>query len=262
MDATGMKVGVVTSTPATITASELTATGGSTAAPTNLPAGNANSGPAGDDASDLPPEVTTRRIRDDEALLLRSLRLMALRDAPEAFAGGVAEELAVDATEWACRSRDCASRQDDFLAIVNRLGTPSGLVRVYTPPTEPSQRELAAMWVAPWARGMGAGDALVEAAIGWAEQVGAAIVALWVNVANTAAQQLYARHGFTVVGEPAGDPDERRWLRMCRLLRASGAEPVRLAPDGADSRDGDAHDGDAHDGDAHDGDGLGTRVRW
>jgi ribosomal protein S18 acetylase RimI-like enzyme len=215
MDATGTNVGVVT---AALAADQLDPTGGVVAAPAD-----------GGDGGDLPAEVSIRRIRADEALLLRSLRLLALRDAPAAFAGGVAAELAVDAAEWACRARDCASRQDDYLAIVNRLGTPSGFVRAYTPPTEPHWRELTAMWVAPWARGIGAGDALIEAAVGWAEQVGAAVVTLWVNLENAVAQRLYARHGFAVVGEPSGAPGERRWLRMCRPLRAAGGDQVRVA---------------------------------
>jgi ribosomal protein S18 acetylase RimI-like enzyme len=171
-------------------------------------------------ADDMPVEVRVRRIHADEALLLRAMRLMSLRDTPAAFASGVAEELAVPREEWEQRAGDCAMRSDDFVAIVNRFGVPSGLVRAYQPLHDPTTRELTAMWVAPWARGIGAGDALVEAAVEWAAEVGARSVMLWVSVANAHAQRLYTRLGFAATGEPGGDPDGRRWLLMCQPLRA------------------------------------------
>jgi ribosomal protein S18 acetylase RimI-like enzyme len=243
MKATGTNAGLATPVPAALAGAV-----GSTAGAVRPVTGWAAGAQTGGDVEDVPVEVGTRRIRADEALLLRALRLMALRDAPAAFAGGVAAELAVEADEWACRARDCASRQDDFVAVVNRFGTPSGLVRAYSPAAEPDRRELTAMWVAPWARGIGAGDALVEAVVAWAEQVGASAVTLWVNVENPAAQRLYARHGFAVAGEPAGDPDERRWLPMRLALRAAVTEAGRT--------------GLAGPGLGGVGPVVGSRVRW
>jgi ribosomal protein S18 acetylase RimI-like enzyme len=245
MKATGTNAGLATPVPAALAAA---GTVGSTGGAVRSASGWAAGGQTGGDVEDVPVEVGTRRIRADEALLLRELRLMALRDAPAAFAGGVAAELAVQPDEWACRARDCASRQDDFVAIVNRFGTPSGLVRAYSPASEPDRRELTAMWVAPWARGIGAGDALVETVVAWAEQVGASAVTLWVNVENAAAQRLYARHGFAVAGEPAGDPDERRWLPMRLALRAAATEA--------------GHTGLAEPGLGGVGQVAGSRLRW
>lgn len=195
----------------------VTAAGGASRLVTAPPAGP---GPA----DDRPVEIRTRRIRADEAMLLRALRLLALADAPWAFSGGLADEAAVPAQEWERRATDCATRDDDLVIFVTRFGTPSGLVRAYAPAAEPGRRELCAMWVAPWARGTGAADALVAEVVDWAGGVGADAVTLWVNEGNVGARRLYARHGFAVDGEPAGgELDGRRWQRMTLPLRAPGA---------------------------------------
>jgi len=176
-------------------------------------------------------------------LLLRSLRLLALTDAPRAFSGCVGDELTVPAGDWDRRALDCATRLDDYVAIVTRYGTPCGLARAYTPATAAHRRELAAMWIAPWARGIGAGDALVEAVVAWSRQVGAREVTLWVNLDNAAARRLYERHGFAIDGDPGGEPgDGRRWLRMTHAL-------VGIKPEGGGAALDSAH-------------GAGCRERW
>ncbi|MBL7493437.1 GNAT family N-acetyltransferase [Frankia sp. AgB1.9] len=235
MNATGTNVGAVAPAPAAIAAP-----GGYVASLDAARPADAASEHASVDLTTVeqgPIEVETRRIRADEALLLRSLRLLALTDAPRAFSGCVGDELTVPAGGWDRRAIDCATRQDDYVAIVSRYGTPCGLARAYAPATEADRRELAAMWIAPWARGIGAGDALVEAAVAWSREVGAREVTLWVNLDNAAARRLYERHGFAVDGDPSGDPgDERRWLRMTHVLagveRASGEWAGGVALDG------------------------------
>src|SRR6185369_8374024 len=235
MNATGTDAGAVASAPAATAAP-----GGypprESAAPT-LRAAADKARSAGDQAAagqppfeQGPVEVATRRLRGDEALLLRSLRLLALTDAPRAFAGCVRDELAVATGEWERRALDCATRADDYVAIITQYNTPAGLVRAYTPPTAADRRELAAMWVAPWARGIGAGDALVDTIVAWARQMGARAVTLWVNLENAAARSLYDRHGFAVEGDLGGKSgDGHQWLRMTRALapvERPGADPL------------------------------------
>ena len=65
-------------------------------------------------------------------------------------------------------------------------------------PTEQAHAaELISMWVAPEARGRGAGDALVLAIAQWAFARGARELHLGVVAENRHAIALYARHGFT-----------------------------------------------------------------
>ncbi len=64
--------------------------------------------------------------------------------------------------------------------------------------------ELISMWVAPFARGHGVGDALIQAVVSWAKRQHASRVALAVRTDNERAIALYARHGFFDSGP---DPD-------------------------------------------------------
>ncbi|MEX2284521.1 MAG: ribosomal protein S18-alanine N-acetyltransferase [Gemmatimonadota bacterium] len=62
------------------------------------------------------------------------------------------------------------------------------------------QGELGNVSVAPDWRGRGIGERLVKTVLGAASRRGVREVFLEVRVSNTAAQQLYERHGFTQVG--------------------------------------------------------------
>jgi ribosomal protein S18 acetylase RimI-like enzyme len=77
--------------------------------------------------------------------------------------------------------------------------------------------ELISMWVAPFARGRGVGDALVHAVVSWAEEQQAKRVILAVRNDNAHAIALYARHGFADSGPApdlgAGHPKERLMIR-------------------------------------------------
>ncbi|MGE8318584.1 MAG: GNAT family N-acetyltransferase [Comamonas sp.] len=58
------------------------------------------------------------------------------------------------------------------------------------------------MWVAPAARGLGAGHALVTHALDWARGHGVRRVRLGVTIAASPAMRLYAAHGFRASAEP------------------------------------------------------------
>lgn len=60
--------------------------------------------------------------------------------------------------------------------------------------------ELSKMYVLPGHHGAGVAAALMEAALRWAGQDGAAAVWLGVNARNLRAQRFYAKHGFAVSG--------------------------------------------------------------
>ncbi|MCY1186272.1 Acetyltransferase (GNAT) family protein [compost metagenome] len=58
------------------------------------------------------------------------------------------------------------------------------------------------MWVDPAARGLGAGGALLKAALDWATSVAVRRVGLGVTLADSPAMRLYQAHGFQPVGAP------------------------------------------------------------
>jgi ribosomal protein S18 acetylase RimI-like enzyme len=83
------------------------------------------------------------------------------------------------------------------------------------------------MWVAPFARGRGIGDALIGAVFSWAENQIARRLVLRVTVGNEAAVTLYRRHGFTETGLVEQNPDGSSEAEMVREMQASPpAQPV------------------------------------
>jgi GNAT superfamily N-acetyltransferase len=125
---------------------------------------------------------------------LRDIRLLALQDAPDAFASTYAGESALSTTEW----RQRATRDGSFIAVLPE-GSPASLAGGYQ--AAPGTVELIAMFVRPQARGRGVGAALIDAVVGWAQQKNATSVHLWVTETNKHALRLYERCGFTPTPE-------------------------------------------------------------
>lgn len=141
-----------------------------------------------------------RPLAANEWRLIRPLRLRALATDPSAFGSTVSREETFPDDEWRARWTPSDTRatfvaQDEAEAWV-------ALASVWFPPEKPDP-EVWGMWVAPEARGAGVGRALLDAAVAWAHERGAARVALWVNAENESAMRLYERAGFARVGEPS-----------------------------------------------------------
>ena len=76
---------------------------------------------------------------------------------------------------------------------------------------------LFAMWVAPEARGKGAGDALVRAVIAWAKDNGHERLVLEVGDWNQPAINLYRRNGFKPTGLTGTMPPPRTYITEHQL---------------------------------------------
>ncbi len=174
-----------------------------------------------------------RRIAPDDAERLRSVRLAALADAPGSFWQTLADESARPGEDWRARALRNSAGDAHTTFLLERDGAPTGMVDVYQPSLAPEFRELAAMWVAPAVRGMGAAGVLLDAAVGWARTVSAVGVRLWVVPTNMAAVRIYARHGFEPVGSPEPDTDDpagKVYMPMLlRLDMEEAASPTFMA---------------------------------
>jgi GNAT superfamily N-acetyltransferase len=144
-------------------------------------------------------DVQVRRIQSGEGPTLRDIRLRALSDSPAAFGETLDEAASRPAAHYEDVARACAAatEQTGFFAE-DGDGRTVGMVRAFR---DHAGVELVGMWVAPEARGRGAGAALVDAVIGWARAAGAEAVLLQHADGNMAARRLYERCGFVETGE-------------------------------------------------------------
>lgn len=157
--------------------------------------------------------VTVRRIRPDDAALLRATRLAALLDTPSAFARTHAEEVAYDDDHWAARAAEWAEGREAITLFAELDGVVVGLVGGHR--LTPGATELVSMWTAPSARGRGVGRALVEGIIEWADDEP---IELWVTQGNDPAMNLYQACGFreTEAVQPLPSDPCRNEVRMRR----------------------------------------------
>ncbi|GAA1274226.1 GNAT family N-acetyltransferase [Saccharothrix xinjiangensis] len=131
--------------------------------------------------------IEIRPLEADEWALWRSLRLAALREAPDAFTSRYEDWASASEARW-------RQRLSGWLNLVAALdGEHVGMVGCGAGDPAP----VVSLWVAPRARGRGVGDALVAAVVAWAAPRS---VELGVAAGNDRARALYLRHGFVEVG--------------------------------------------------------------
>jgi ribosomal protein S18 acetylase RimI-like enzyme len=153
----------------------------------------------------------------------RSLRLAALADSPGAFGSALAEWTGLGDAEQRWRGRLNTVELNVLLTLEDQ---PAGMVSATAPDREGAV-EMISLWVVPFARGHGVGDAALDCVVGWAHaEFGDVSVVLSVKTDNTPAIQLYGRHGFTDAGRPPEFADPRTGTRgdrsSCGLGRRSG----------------------------------------
>jgi GNAT superfamily N-acetyltransferase len=162
--------------------------------------------------------MSVRRATPGDEPTVRSLRLQALSDSPDAFDSTLEREIARTTSEWQKWISDGAT------FILERPDGPKGLAAGVPHWTEPTAVFLMAMWVHSELRGTGAADALVAAVLAWAEAEGAADVWLHVGKRNDRARRLYERNGFRLTGnEIVRELDGLVEVEMRCALSRSGA---------------------------------------
>ena len=134
----------------------------------------------------------------DDWRRFRAVRLRALADSPDAFGTTLAEDEARPGSEWRSRLENPEVAQ--FIAS-DAVGNDTGMVVGAPWVGLESTAGLFGMWVAPEARGLGLGGALVDRVIGWARGAGFVRVLLDVADQNAAAIALYESRGFVPTGE-------------------------------------------------------------
>ncbi len=154
-----------------------------------------------------------RRLRADEGLAYRAVRLRALELEPEAYGQTLAEALADPEQLWHDLAASVADEDNPRALFVLDRGDEVGLGGTLygaVSETPPHIGSLGAMWVDPDLRSQPSGDRgipargwadqLMDAACGWASRWGAPGVTLWLAPGNERAWRFYQRHGFQPTG--------------------------------------------------------------
>jgi dihydropteroate synthase len=123
----------------------------------------------------------------------RDLRLRSLAESPDAFGETLANASLRDQAGWMTQ---VVPERLKVLLLAEHDGTPIGMTVARIAPDAPRTANLYAMWVAPEARRLGVGRALVDGAIRWSRFAGASALRLQVTDTNTVARQLYRDTGF------------------------------------------------------------------
>ncbi|MDN5916814.1 MAG: GNAT family N-acetyltransferase [Pseudonocardia sp.] len=161
--------------------------------------------------------IVLRALTVDDWAQWRDLRLASLADAPDAFHSRLSDWIGASEPQWRDRldtpGRCWAADLD---------GRPAGMV-CGMPPDAIGVSDLLSLWVAPFARGHGVGDALIGAVVDWAGEEGAERLALHVVEGNDVASSLYLRNDFVDHGRVVGVADGMVERRMERVLAVSPA---------------------------------------
>ncbi|MDA8344859.1 MAG: GNAT family N-acetyltransferase [Thermaerobacter sp.] len=125
--------------------------------------------------------------------MLRTVRLQALRQDPDAFGSTLQRELQFDEQKW--RSRLVTSR---WFAVFEGEA-PCGIVACM-PEEGANVVQVLALWVAPQYRGRGVVDELIQAVVASGRRSGIKRLLIWVMEDNGRAKQFYDRLRFRPTG--------------------------------------------------------------
>ena len=164
------------------------------------------------------------RLDSHEGLRLRTIRLRALLDAPDAFGSTFEETSARPDDSWSTQIQELPT----FIAV--RDGLDIGMARYAQDKAQSGTAWLISMWVAPEARRTGVGGLLIDAVIEWARAHGVQRLLLDVADLNAPAIALYRRKGFEPNGEVSALPPPREHIREHQrelLLTTEDSEEIQ-----------------------------------
>jgi GNAT superfamily N-acetyltransferase len=143
----------------------------------------------------------------DDGPRLRSIRLRALLDAPDAFGSTLEEAVGRPAESWSKQLLELPT----FVAVSEDVDV--GIVRCAHDKERMGVAWLISMWVAPEVRRRGIGGTLLDLVIEWAHSNGVNLLLLDVADQNLPAVALYDSKGFKPSGEKSTLPFPREHIR-------------------------------------------------
>jgi ribosomal protein S18 acetylase RimI-like enzyme len=150
--------------------------------------------------------ITVRSLAGDEGLLLKRLRLAALKESPDAFSPTFEAANLHDDNYWKqSASKTVASAQFDiFIAEIDSqpVGLVSGSVSGSVSGKADATRtgHIGMMWADPNVRGSGVGRHLLNHVMNYLEELDCLTIELTVTETNQGAINLYESAGFVFTG--------------------------------------------------------------
>jgi ribosomal protein S18 acetylase RimI-like enzyme len=141
-----------------------------------------------------------RELERHEWTLYRDLRLRALAESPDSFGRRFVDEQAQPDAHWIRLTESVTIPGGQVMLVAEEEGRPLGLAFGIFDKERPKIGHVGGMWVDPAARGLGAGQALLDSAIAWARVRDLERLELWVTEGNGAALRLYEGFGFVDTG--------------------------------------------------------------
>ncbi|MEQ1951695.1 GNAT family N-acetyltransferase [Mesorhizobium sp. CN2-181] len=148
---------------------------------------------------DAGPRPVIRLLTANDAAAFRALRIMALRESPDAFTASIEEEEAFSDDEMAARAVPEAPGLFLGVFVGNELVGMAGYIANPRPKTR-HKGVMVAVYVAPQWRAEKLGRRLVEAVVDHARSVGATLLHCTVRADNVPARRLYLSLGFVPYG--------------------------------------------------------------
>jgi ribosomal protein S18 acetylase RimI-like enzyme len=149
-----------------------------------------------------------KRIKPDQADILRELRLMGLDESPDAFGRRHAEVSARPHSYWDDHVRHYATSADAATFVLYRAGKPVGMTGAYLEGGRRDRAYICNMWVDPAFRRGGAGGRLVDTATRWLAEQGAERINAWVAANNATALRFYQTLGFVTTEQTRPMPHQ------------------------------------------------------
>ena len=143
-----------------------------------------------------------RRIRADEGLRLRDIRLHALADSPMAYGSTLAREEAYPEALWHERAANGAAGDRSVTFVAEHDHRLVAMATGLAPDSDHNDASpmMVGVFVAGTARRQAVGAQLAEKVIDWARARGWARLLVWITSGNAPALSLYRRCGFRATG--------------------------------------------------------------
>jgi ribosomal protein S18 acetylase RimI-like enzyme len=140
--------------------------------------------------------MTIRRLKIGEADLYKTIRLTALKDAPDAFSSTYESALLRSQESWAEQADRSAEGADRATFLAFDHANPVAMAALYRYEKDTNAGELLQMWVYPDCRGGQIGTNLMDVVFKWASLNGFAEVRAEVIRTNQRALRFYEKYGF------------------------------------------------------------------